>query len=236
MGAVVVLGAAYLPEMMGGPARDPALPGPPSDMRPKLTFEFDHLLRNSEVAADPEPYHSAPRHRTSPLAAGADTVASEPMTTSERAQIATGPAGASPGSMPTAGPPPAVALAPAGPLAPAGALAPAGFSGSSGSAAPAVAPVPAVALANPVAAPPEPPASAPEIFTLQAASFRSANDANRLRAELLLMDIPASTSSSSLADGVWYRVTVGPFTNKAEAERAMTRLREQKITAIWSRG
>jgi hypothetical protein len=173
MGAVVVLGAAYLPEMLGGPARETvAAPPAPVDTRPTLTFEFDHLLRNSEVTADPEPYVSAPRVRRG-------------STTTPEAAVGAAEA--------------AVGAAEAAPV-----------------------PGPAGAVA--------------ETFMLQAASFRSREDAERLRAALLLMDLPASTTTSSLSTGTWHRVTVGPFDSRVQAERAMTRLREQNIAAIWSRG
>jgi cell division protein FtsN len=228
MGAVVVLGAAYLPEMLGGQTRDPALGPVPADARPKLTFEFDHLLRNNEVAADPEPYHSAPRVRTSPLAATDSPVQSEPMTPVEATTQTPGPVDVP--AAPTPATAPATDVAAAGPaaareLAEAVAREPVTWEPT--------APEPTVReVAVREAAAPTP----AEVFTLQAASFRSPDDANRLRAALLLMDLPASTTSSALADGVWYRVTVGPFSSRAEAERAMTRMREQNISAIWSRG
>lgn len=148
MGAVVVLGAAYLPELLGDSAaagRDAVPAAAALEARPNLTFEFDQLLRNSRVTADPEPYLSEPR-----VSASSET-------------------------------------------------------------------------------------GEPEIFLLQAASFRSREDAERLRAALLLMDLPAATNSTSLSTGVWYRVTVGPFDNRVQAERAMTRLRERNIAAIWTR-
>lgn len=141
MGAVVVLGAAYLPELLATADTPPAQPAPSAGESPKLTFEFDDLLRNSRVTADPEPYLSEP--------------------------------------------------------------------------------------------PPQ--GSHDEEILLQAASFRSQEDAERLRAALLLMDLPAATSAISLANGRWYRVTVGPFDSKVQADRAMTRLREQDIAAIWTR-
>jgi len=143
MGAVVVLGAAYLPELMGGDTRTiaPAASTVP-DAPPALTFEFDDLLRNSRVTADPEPYVSEP----------------EP--------------GAADGE--------------------------------------------------------------PRQFLLQAASFRSREDAERLRAALLLLDMPARTNSTSLSNGTWHRVTVGPFDTRIQAERAMTRLRERDIAPIWT--
>ena len=67
---------------------------------------------------------------------------------------------------------------------------------------------------------------------LQAASFRSREDAERLRAALLLMDLPAATEAKSLSSGHWYRVTVGPFDSPVQAQRALTRLREKDIAAI----
>lgn len=142
MGAVIVLGAAYLPELLGGseasstPAREPAV-----ESRPQLTFEFDDLLKNSRITADPEPYRSEPETAT------ADG----------------------------------------------------------------------------------------EQIVLQAASFRSMDDAERLRAALLLMDLPAATSGIKLSNGQWYRVTVGPFDSEVRAQRALTRLRENDIAAIWTK-
>lgn len=143
IGAVVVLGAAYLPELIGGPETR-AAPTAAGNVKPEpeLTFEFDHLLRNSQITADPAIYASEPE--------------------------------------------------------------------------------------------PKGPAAAEEIL-LQAASFRSRDDAERLRASLLLMDLPATTSAITLSTGAWYRVTVGPFDRKVEAERALTRLREKNIAAIWTK-
>lgn len=68
---------------------------------------------------------------------------------------------------------------------------------------------------------------------LQAASFRTQAEANELRAELLLMDLPADTSTVELATGRWVRVTVGPFANQVLAQRAMTALRKQAIAPLW---
>lgn len=68
---------------------------------------------------------------------------------------------------------------------------------------------------------------------LQAASFRTEQEANALRAELLLMDLPVATASVELASGRWIRVTVGPFASAVQANRAVTALREQAISPIW---
>ncbi len=143
LGAVIVLGAAYLPEFVDG--RDPASGEPATTAAepvaaPQLTFEFDDLLKNSRVTADPEPYASEP--------AGSE-------------------------------------------------------------------------------------AAPDEEIVLQAASFRSRDDAERLRAALLLMDLPAATSDITIQTGRWYRVTVGPYTDPVEAQRALTRLRQKDIAAMW---
>ncbi len=68
---------------------------------------------------------------------------------------------------------------------------------------------------------------------LQAASFRTQAEANELRAALLLMDLPADTSPVTLGNGRWIRVTVGPFQNPVQAQRAMTALRKKSIAPLW---
>ena len=68
---------------------------------------------------------------------------------------------------------------------------------------------------------------------LQAASFRTQEEADKLRAALLLMDLPAATAPVELATGRWIRVTVGPFYSALQANRAMTELRSRSIAPIW---
>ena len=70
-------------------------------------------------------------------------------------------------------------------------------------------------------------------YLLQAGSFRSLEDAEALRAKLLLVNLPANSQEVTLADGPWYRVMVGPFSKKVDTQRAMTQLREQNIGALW---
>lgn len=67
---------------------------------------------------------------------------------------------------------------------------------------------------------------------LQAASFPNRSDAERLRAELLLLDLPADTSEFTVSGRSWYRVTVGPFADAAAADQARERLRSRNLTAI----
>ncbi|MDA1073563.1 MAG: SPOR domain-containing protein [Proteobacteria bacterium] len=72
-------------------------------------------------------------------------------------------------------------------------------------------------------------------FLLQAASFRRAEDAEKLRANLILMNLPAATAKVQLDSGAWYRVLVGPFASQSEADRAVTKLREQNVPVMWIR-
>jgi hypothetical protein len=69
-------------------------------------------------------------------------------------------------------------------------------------------------------------------YLLQAVSFRKAEDAERLRARLLLSGMEAFTERTSVNGSVWYRVLVGPFPNKTELNRAQTKLREQNLNPL----
>lgn len=67
---------------------------------------------------------------------------------------------------------------------------------------------------------------------LQAASFRQQKEANAMRAKLLLLDFPCSIELVEKDGETWHRVIVGPFERQVDLDRAMTRLREQNISAI----
>ncbi len=152
LGAIIVLIAAYAPEFLSGAlpsgsnagetkAERSLSPGASTEDSPEVTFEFDNLLRNSQVTADPGAYEVQDQ-------------------TEE------------PGSVE---------------------------------------------------------------YLIQAASFRHQAEAESLRARLLLQDLPASTTSTRLDNAVWYRVTVGPFESQVLAQRALTKLREQNLDALYIR-
>ena len=136
VGAIVVLVAAYAPEIVGTstPAQNSVVE---TQEAPKIRFEFPDLLKNNEVAANPETYSAPPAS-----------------------------------------------------------------------------------------------SNVEKVFRIQAASFRSEDDANVLRAKLLLTDLPSSIEASEVSGEMWYRVIVGPFSEKVYADRALTRLRQQNLTAI----
>ena len=81
---------------------------------------------------------------------------------------------------------------------------------------------------------PDPPAVSPATeYLLQAASFRSRDEADALRAELLLDGMMATVNAASSPGGVaWHRVMVGPFSTKVEMERTLTTLRSKNIAAL----
>lgn len=69
-------------------------------------------------------------------------------------------------------------------------------------------------------------------YLLQAASFRDKDDANAMRATLLLEGMNAAVNEAPNADGAWYRVVVGPFTSEGDLERTLTQLRTRDIPAV----
>ncbi len=85
---------------------------------------------------------------------------------------------------------------------------------------------------EPYAVPAEQRQNLDRIYNIQAASFRNKSDADQLRARLLLENLPARTAASRVNGQTWYRVVVGPITGRLDADRAMTRLREQGLSAI----
>ena len=70
-------------------------------------------------------------------------------------------------------------------------------------------------------------------YLLQAGSFRKQDEADALRAELILAGFAATTSEVSLVgEDRWFRVLVGPYTSRSETRNAMSELRTKKISAL----
>lgn len=71
------------------------------------------------------------------------------------------------------------------------------------------------------------------IYYLQAASFRQFEDADRLRAQLALMNLESQIQRVTVNDTqTWFRVRVGPFTSAREMDRVRGRLRAANIDPI----
>jgi len=76
--------------------------------------------------------------------------------------------------------------------------------------------------------PPPPPvvAKAPITtqFFLQAGSFRKQSDADKVRAQIILLGQNVQVESGTVRDETWYRVLVGPFSNRAQLTAAQKQL------------
>ena len=70
-------------------------------------------------------------------------------------------------------------------------------------------------------------------YLLQAGSFRKQDEAEALRAELILAGLAATTSEVRLVgEDRWFRVLVGPYTSPRETRKAMSALRTKEISAL----
>lgn len=68
---------------------------------------------------------------------------------------------------------------------------------------------------------------------LQAGSFKSREDADQHRAELLLLGVTASIETKNNADGTsLYRVIIGPFTSATELSKARSTLLSNNIPTL----
>lgn len=96
------------------------------------------------------------------------------------------------------------------------------------------------ALPPPAATPPRPaeptaPAVAPAQarYLLQAGSFQTFNDADRLKAQLALIGIEANIQSVQLQGGdTWHRVRIGPLSDSSDIARLKERLESNGIDSI----
>ncbi|HEX5337061.1 MAG TPA: SPOR domain-containing protein [Gallionella sp.] len=80
-------------------------------------------------------------------------------------------------------------------------------------------------------------AAAKEIYYLQAGSFPSSEDAEKLRAKLTLMGMEVSLQTVTIPDkGVWHRVRVGPYKGADEMNKAKAALKQNGLDATPIRG
>ncbi len=70
-------------------------------------------------------------------------------------------------------------------------------------------------------------------YILQAGSFRNGADADRLRAQLILLGLEARVDAVSVEGGdVWHRVQVGPFTSRSKLAKARSTLINEGIDTL----
>lgn len=79
------------------------------------------------------------------------------------------------------------------------------------------------------AEPPPPPASAQTTYYLQAGAFRSANDAEAVKARILMLGLDANVQKAEINGGTIHRVRLGPFKGIDEMNRSRARLAEEQI-------
>lgn len=82
-----------------------------------------------------------------------------------------------------------------------------------------------------------PPGAAQETYLLQAGSFRQREDADRRRAELLLLGLEPKVEETDSDNGRWFRVYLGPFDSHGQMTRARSLTAAQDIdTLLLKRG
>ena len=70
-------------------------------------------------------------------------------------------------------------------------------------------------------------------YLLQVASFKSMKDAEQLRAELILLNLPAMTEVANIRNGEkWHRVIVGPYISHSKLASARTTLISNRFEAL----
>ncbi|MEH6515783.1 MAG: SPOR domain-containing protein [Halioglobus sp.] len=81
------------------------------------------------------------------------------------------------------------------------------------------------------------PTSATETYVLQAGSFKQKDDADRRRAELLLLGLTPNIEETNGDNGHWYRVYLGPFVSRSTMAKARGLTAAQNIdTLLLKRG
>jgi len=77
------------------------------------------------------------------------------------------------------------------------------------------------------------PPATPAEYLLQVGSFRSPDDADKLRAQLILLNLDARIESVTINNGErWHRVVVGPFDNQSKLSKARTTLVSNQYNAL----
>ena len=71
-----------------------------------------------------------------------------------------------------------------------------------------------------------------ELYLLQAGSFKQMEDADRRRAELLLLGLDPKIEETNGDNGHWYRVYVGPFESRSRLAKARSLTAAQNIDTL----
>ena len=74
--------------------------------------------------------------------------------------------------------------------------------------------------------------AATELYLLQAGSFRQRDDADRRRAQLLLLGLDPKVEETTGDNGRWFRVYVGPFDSRSKMAKARSLTAAQDIDTL----
>ncbi|MEO0435881.1 MAG: SPOR domain-containing protein [Pseudomonadota bacterium] len=85
---------------------------------------------------------------------------------------------------------------------------------------------------DPAELPQTSPERAQKLLLLQAGSFRDVDDADRRRAELLLLGLEPTVEESNGDNGRWFRVLIGPFDSRSAMARARSLTAQQDIDTL----
>ncbi len=66
-------------------------------------------------------------------------------------------------------------------------------------------------------------------YAVQLAAFRNYQDADELKAKLILQGYPTTISSASVNGTVWYRLSIGPYNTPAEAKTVQAKLEQTHL-------
>ncbi len=69
-------------------------------------------------------------------------------------------------------------------------------------------------------------------YLLQAGSFQLAEDADRRRAQLILLGLEARVQETLGSNGRWFRVYIGPFESRSRLEKARSLTAQQGIDTL----
>jgi cell division protein FtsN len=70
------------------------------------------------------------------------------------------------------------------------------------------------------------------VYILQAASFRDAAEAEKLRAQLTLANLHVQVETASDSRGTWHRVLVGPYSNRSQVASARETLADHRLMPL----
>ncbi|HLF96126.1 MAG TPA: SPOR domain-containing protein [Methylococcaceae bacterium] len=71
-----------------------------------------------------------------------------------------------------------------------------------------------------------------DIYMLQVASFKTAPEAERMKAQLALLGVQGRVETAQIGTATWNRVKVGPFASIAGADKTRALLRENHIDSV----